>query len=370
MNKGKVPFVIYTDSKRYWNIFKPICDEFEKRETECLYLTASPDDPSLTFDYKYIKAEFIGEGNKGFARLNMLKAYICLSTTPGLDVLQWKRSRDVDWYVHTYHTVGDSLGYRMFGIDYYDAILKTGQHQERAIRALEKVRNLPAKETVTVGSTHLDAMKKRADQMDLSKRESENKIILLAPSWGESSILNKYGANLIQKLVETGYKIVIRPHPQSKISDPEMLDSLQKQFPNSERLEWNFDNDNFDILSRSDLMISDFSGVMYDYTFIFDRPLIYTEIDCDISQYDAAWVDYVMWPLAMPPVLGHELKESDFDNLKQVIDETLASEVYAAGRKAAVAEGWEYQGEAAKRTVDYLIQKYNQLKEKEETEKK
>ena len=42
-----VPFAIFTDSKRYWNIFKPICDELEKRGQQAVYLTASPDDPAL-----------------------------------------------------------------------------------------------------------------------------------------------------------------------------------------------------------------------------------------------------------------------------------------------------------------------------------
>ena len=30
--KQNAPFVIFSDHKRYWNIFKPVCDEFEKRK--------------------------------------------------------------------------------------------------------------------------------------------------------------------------------------------------------------------------------------------------------------------------------------------------------------------------------------------------
>ena len=41
-------YVIFSDSKRYWNVFKPICDEFEKRKIKCEYRTASPDDPALS----------------------------------------------------------------------------------------------------------------------------------------------------------------------------------------------------------------------------------------------------------------------------------------------------------------------------------
>ena len=50
-------------------------------------------------EYKHVKCEFIGEGNKAFARLNMMKATICFSTTPGLEVYQWKRSKECDYYI-------------------------------------------------------------------------------------------------------------------------------------------------------------------------------------------------------------------------------------------------------------------------------
>ena len=79
MNESKIPYVLYAESKRYWNLFEPICDEFEKRETPLLYLTSSKNDPAFTKDYKYIDRQFIGEGNKSFARLNMLNAYCLVS---------------------------------------------------------------------------------------------------------------------------------------------------------------------------------------------------------------------------------------------------------------------------------------------------
>lgn len=39
--KNSVPYVIFSDSKRYWNVFKPVCDEFEARKIHCEYWTAS-----------------------------------------------------------------------------------------------------------------------------------------------------------------------------------------------------------------------------------------------------------------------------------------------------------------------------------------
>lgn len=29
ISSTKIPYVIFSDHKRYWNVFKPVCDEFE-----------------------------------------------------------------------------------------------------------------------------------------------------------------------------------------------------------------------------------------------------------------------------------------------------------------------------------------------------
>ena len=221
-NEDVIPFAIFSDSKRYWNIFAPICDEFEKRGKELVYMTASPDDPALSIDYKFVKCQFIGEGNKAFIKLNMLKADVLLSTTPGLDVYQWKRSPDVKYYVHVLHAANDVVAYRMFGLDYYDSVLCSGEYQIGQLRELEAKRNLPAKECRVVGLTYLDELKKKLEASpDTKEHKADNKTVLLAPSWGASSIFNRFGDKIFDALLETGYNIIVRPHPQSYVSEIE-----------------------------------------------------------------------------------------------------------------------------------------------------
>ena len=157
----KIPIVIYSDDKRYWSIFKPICDELDKLDIEVLYLTASKDDGAFNNEYKNIKVECIGKGNSSWFRLNYLNATIVFSTTPGLGVYQWKRSKNVDYYVHIPHASSD-MRYRMFGIDYYDAILLPGEYQIDEIRELENLRNLHHKELIAVGIPYMDEMIQKA----------------------------------------------------------------------------------------------------------------------------------------------------------------------------------------------------------------
>ncbi len=354
-----IPFAIYSDDKRYWNVFEPICREMNKRGKEIVYLTGSEDDPVFQFDYANIKPKCIGKDNKSFAYLNNLKATVLLSTTPGLDVYQWKRSKNVDYYVHILHSAGEVVMYRMFGIDYYDAILVSGDYHIDDIRALEKLRNLPEKEVLKVGLPFMDEMAMRL-QKDVAVPDHE-RTVLLAPSWGKSSILNTYGDKVIDLLIETGYNIIIRPHPQSFSSEKDLIDKLMKKYPETNKLKWNRDNDNYEVLRQADILVSDFSGVIYDFTLIYDKPAIYTNPNNDVSLYDAWWLNKPLWKTAALPRLGCELTKDNIDNIKNLIDMCIEDEKYSEGRKAVKAETWSYCGEGAKRTADYLINKYEEI---------
>ena len=358
MQQDTIPIAIYSDSKRYWNLFGPICREFDRRGQAVVYLTSSPDDPALEEKFDHVKCEFIGEGNKGFAKLNMLRADLLFTTTPSLDVYQWKRSKDVGYYVHILHAPNDAY-YRMFGLDYFDAVLMSGQFQIDEIRKLEQVRSLPAKEMKVVGMPYMDAMWERLQN---AKPLPEHPVtVLLAPSWGQSSILSRYGADFIDELLKTGYQIIIRPHPQSFTSEKEMLDKLMARYPDSQQLQWNSDNDNFEVLRRSDIMISDYSGVIFDFSLVFNKPVIYADTSYDRSPYDSWFVDDPLWTFETLKKIGTPLTKDNIHNVKALIDEGLSSTVQAAARDRARSESWANIGSSASLTVDYLMEKHEAL---------
>ena len=354
-----LPLVIFADDKRYWRVFEPVCRELDARGFDTVYMTASPDDPGLDNSFEHIRAEFIGEGNKAFAKLNMLKADIVLSTTPGLDVFQWKRSKNVKYYIHIPHAPRELTSYNMFGTDYYDAILMSGECQGEDIRELEKLRSLPAKELTLVGIPYFDDMAERLKNAEPSAHEGVR--VMLAPSWGSSSLLNRFGEQMIDSLIATGYEIIIRPHPQSFTSEKELIDGLMQKYPDSEGLKWNTDNDSFDILLNTDILISDFSGIIYDFALVFDKPVIYTDTEFDFGPYDAWWLDRPFWTFTAMQLVGQKLTKDNFTDIRTMIDECLSDTKYTEGREELRRQIWAYRGEGAKRTAEYLINKHAEI---------
>lgn len=358
----KIPFVIFSDNKRYWNIFEPVVRKLSGYGKEILYITGSEDDPALSYECENFRAEYY-EGNKLYTKLNFLEANVVLSTTPGLEVYQWKRSKSVDYYVHIPHAASEIILYRMFGIDYYDAILLSGEYQAQNIRDLEKLRELPEKELVKIGIPYMDEMAKRLETS--GPAPEHERTVLVAPSWGSSALLSVYGEKILDVLLATGYKIIVRPHPQSFTSEKELLEGLMKKYPDSDRIEWNRDTDNFEVLRRSDILVSDFSGVIFDFTLIYDKPVIYTDPDFDLGLYDAWWLDNELWTVSALPRLGKQLTAENMKNLKTLIDECIEDPSFADGRRAVKAETWENFMCGADSAANYLINKYESITKKE-----
>lgn len=355
-----LPYVIFSDHKRYWNVFKPICDEFEKRGIPLVYYTESEDDPALSAEYKNVQTAWIGEGNKAFAKLNFLQADTVISTTPGLDVYQWKRSKGVKSYIHVPHSADELAGYRMFGLDHYDAVCATGQNQVDLIRQIEELRPaITRKDLVITGYPVFDTMKAQLDEKGPVKNEKP--VVLLAPSWGVSGILTRFGDKLLDALSKTDFEVIIRPHPQTVVSEQHILKPLEEKYA-GKNISWNYDNNNFEVLRKADILITDFSGIIFDYALVFDKPVIYTSPDnFDTLPYDADWLTEDRWSFKILPELGVELKEEQFGNMTGVIEEALKSTGLQNGRNKARDEAWQNRGHAAESIVDYIIRKHEEV---------
>ncbi len=363
LNQKKIPIAIFAEDKRYWNTFETVLDEFEKRKQKVVYLTCSKDDPVFNKKYEYITGEFIGEGNKAYSRLNLLNASVVLSSTPSLGVFQWKRSKNVDCYIHIPHMASDIILYRMFSVDRFDAIILPGKYQEKPLRQLEEIHGIKPRDMELCGIPYMDVMKKRLDAA--GEVPAHERTVLLAPTWGENGILTKYGERLIDALVSTGYKVIVRPHPQSFIAEKEIIERLTTKYNDPSKVEWNRDNDNFEVLRRSDILISDFSGVIFDFSLVFNKPVIYTDpSNIDTGVFDAYWIDETPWTFRVLSDLGIELNDSNIDNIKDVIDKCLEDPSFEEGRNKARSEAWANIGQGAARSVDFVMRKYKETVDK------
>ncbi len=352
---SKHGIVVYSEGNQYWNVFSPILDEFERRGVPVTYFTSSTSDPALAKKWQFVAPEFIGEGNKAFAKLNFLEADVCLMTTPGLDVYQLKRSRGVSHYAHVLHAVDDATSYRLFGLDYFDSVILSGEYQKKAIRELEVKRGIREKELIVAGCPYLDMLSTRL--ASIKRDDAASFTVLVSPSWGPSALLSRYGEKLLDPLVKTGLHVIVRPHPQSKKSENAMLSNLEHRYEGKQSLEWDYSSENVATLARSDVMISDFSGIIFDYAFLFDRPFFYAAADYDDAIYDSSDLEETPWKFKAISEMGIELSESMFSDIGNLVKSAATNPELAERRKAARETAWQYKGNSAARIADFLVGK-------------
>lgn len=355
--KETLPFIVYSEGKQYWRVFRPILDEFEKREIPVTFYTSAEDDPVFSGDYAFVKSRFIGKGNKAFFKLAFAKADVCLMTTPGLDVFQLKRSKSVAHYAHVLHSASDATRYKLFGLDYFDSVFLNGDFQVEQIRALERKRKLPKKELPVVGCTYLDDLRNSLRELPENPEKSNKFTVLVAPTWGESSLLNKYGAELLDKIVNSGKNIIIRPHPQSLAVEKGLIEMLKRRYEGNSAVVWDFSPDNLPSLSASNVMISDFSGVIFDYAFLFKKPFIFVNEKLNTEIYDISDCDVPLFALEKIKDLGIELTEDNFDKIGELVENACNDASFAEKAEALKNLIWQHRGEAAKNIVDFLVEK-------------
>lgn len=318
----------------------------------------------LEFQSNLGHIECIGADSKAFGRLNALEADICLLTTPQLDVLQLKRSKGVKHYCHILHSLPHIDIYEVFALDYFDSVFVNSPIHTDFLREVEEIRGLNHKQVAIVGCPYLDYLAEQVVSLRESCIDSTHPTILLAPSWGREALLSKYGINLLKPLLDSGYPVIIRPHPQSYISESAMLETLKNQTAHYKNLRWDNKTDNIHAFAESNLIIGDFSGVLFDYLVLFNKPILTMEFHFNIIGYDLEDTNHkTPWVANALQDISTIIAPHDFSNIKSIIDSALKDGIKAQNRAKYKDLLWHYQGRGGERTAIELIKIHKRILE-------
>ncbi len=263
--------VFYSEGGKYWNVFAPIIEAFDKKGIKCAYVTPDIHDDGLKYKSDNVIIKGFNSELKAITFMNHLTANIVVSTTPQLDVYMLKRSKNVKHYAHVVHAPVDMALYEKHAFDYYDSVLCSGPHQIKSIRTLENKRASKNKQLYKTGCTYYDVMVK--DVTDNSSLEKNKLTVLYAPSWGRLSSLVKYGINILKPLLNDKFNLIFRPHPQMFISHKKLMNEVTSYLKTYDSVTLDREPSGHRSMGASDIMITDFSGIIFDYAFLFCKPI-------------------------------------------------------------------------------------------------
>lgn len=192
--------------------------------------------------------------------------------------LQLKRSVNPVTYAFMFHSlISVHMADHEDSYDFYDAILCAGPHQQREVRKREEMLGLEQKQLFAHGYHRLEQLIAERREPPAWKDRSEIHV-LLAPSWGEQTILNVCGPELVDVLIEAGFRVTLRPHYQTRWMTPEMIDRIADKYADHPRFNLMEQMGESNSLFDSHVMITDWSGAGMDYGMGLEKPVLYVNV--------------------------------------------------------------------------------------------
>ena len=328
LSQDERSIVFYAEDSSSFVHFEQIIYELtEKMECQICYVTSAKDDPILSNQNKRIRAFYIGLGTARITFFLELKAKILVMTMPDLETYQIKRSKVYPvHYVYVFHSINSThRNYRKSAFDHFDSIFCVGRHQIEEIRATESVYNLNPKNLVEHGYGLLDKLQKNKSVKKTAsniKTKDGKKNILVAPSWGEKGLLETVGSDLVRILLDNKYHVIVRPHPMTIRKWPHIIEKIKQEFNDNLDFEMETNTNSFETLYSTYGLISDWSGIGFEYAFVCERPVLY--IDVPQKTNNPYYNDITCKPLenSIRNLIGKIISPNELENIPKIIEST------------------------------------------------
>ena len=272
--------VFYSESSGFYKYFQNIIEELLRRSNITIhYITSDPDDQIFALAEKEPRLQpyYIGERRMITLFMKMDADIVCM-TMPDMETYQYKRSyvrKDIE-YVYIFHGMFSGLiTLRKGALDHFDTLLTPTPGFEEEMRAWNRVNGLPDQKMVPCGYGVIDNMAAQYDAME--KTEHDPKTILIAPSWQEGNILDSCLQELCEPLLDAGYDVTVRPHPQYIRRFPQKLERLMAACADydAERFRFQTDFSSNETVFSSDLLVTDWSNIGYEYALATKKPVLF-----------------------------------------------------------------------------------------------
>ncbi len=311
--------VFFHENHQYYSYLEGLVRSLTETHGETVYyITTASDDPILdnppdgiqSFYFKSLLSIVMGS----------IQCRIFVMTMTDLNHFYLKRSFHPVHYVYAFHSlVSTHMIYRYGSFDHYDSILCVGPHHNREIRKHEALYDVPEKQLVDAGYYRLEQIYEAFQTTEFADATPGN-TVLIAPSWGKKNILESAGEQLVELLIHAGYRVIVRPHPETVKRTPEFIERIQRRFDNHEALTIELSVATNESLFKADVLISDYSGVSLEYALGTNRPVLFLEVPLKINNDRYKDLDMPLLELETRSQIGMVLSPDDLDNVPATIE--------------------------------------------------
>jgi len=353
--------VFYAEGKGFYKYFKGFIEYILKYTNLTIhYITGDPSDPVLTSEEERIRAYYIGE-KRMITLLMKLETDVCVMTTPDLEHYHLKRShlrKDVH-YIYVQHNIGsNNLTMRKKCMECFDTVFCADVLQAEEERAIETTYGLKEKTLLPVGYPLLDEMREAYREKAAeagAESESAAKKILIAPSWQADNITDTCLEEILRGLEGKGYAITVRPHPQEVRHKAAYMETLKAKYA-EQGITIQTDFSSNTTVTEADLLITDWSGIAWEYGFTTGKPVLFIDTPMKIMNPDYKEIGIEPFDLRIRDEMGGRLAVGELPRIGEKVRELLDGGASGAEKAEALVQRYiPHPGESAAVGGDYIV---------------
>ena len=350
--------VFYAENKASMNHFRTLIFELtERMNFQICYITSVKNDPILSSKNKNILSFYVGEGASRTKFFLTLRAKILVMDMPDLDTYHIKRSKAYPvHYIYLFHSMFSIHSYlRKGALDNYDTIFCVGQHHANEIKATEKLYELKPKKIINYGFGRLDTLLQEKEKFEKSDSNLKD-LILITPSYGSENLLEKCGIELIDTLLKSNLRVLLRPHFRTLRDSKELIDSIRDKFGKNPNFTFEDGIIPSEYFHNSICMVSDWSGISMEYAFTFERPIIFIDVPKKVLNPNSS--DILLEPIeiSLRSKLGYIVSPNNLKIIPDLIKDTNKNNKFSQQIRKMRSETVFNIGESAKIGADFIQQ--------------
>ncbi len=237
-----------------------------------------------------------------------------------MDTLHIKRSIKYPvHYIYIFHSMFSVHSYLKKGaIDNYDTIFCVGQHHVNEIREIEKVCGLKPKILINYGFGRLDTLLQKKE--NFKKKSSLKDLILITPTYGDDNLLEKCGIELIDILLKSNFKVMLRPHMRTLRDSTKLINSIKENFGKNPDFILEKEVIPYDLFHNSRCLISDWSGISLEYAFTYERPVLFIDVPEKILNVLSKDISLEPIEIAIRNKIGHVISPNNLESIPKLIE--------------------------------------------------
>ena len=356
LNYPNKQIVFYSEKNGFYKYFKDVI-EIILRKTDVIihYISSDPDDEIFSMEGENFRTYYIED--KLMVLMMRMEADIVVMTTPDLQKYYIKRSmiRDDIEYIYLDHGMNSvNLVLRKGALDAFDTVFCSNECVYNEIRAQESIYGLKEKSLVKYGYALIDNMITAYNAKPTIQNDPPQ--VLIAPSWQEDNIMDSCIEQILDELLPERYQVIVRPHPQYVRHNPEKLKMIQEKYSAFDNFTLQTDFSSNETVFQSDILVTDWSGTAYEYSFTTLKPCLFINTPMKIMNPDYQDISIVPFDLEVRNKIGIALEMDEIENIAIASERLIHDELFSKESIRALRDNYLYNvGKSASVGAEYLI---------------